>query len=390
VRSNPFAGPRRFVLKQLGTLPERRPAVTAQLIDDTADTISSSRRRDREVSAYAELSRQVRDAGLLNRRRGWYLGRLAASVAAFAGVWVAVSLLGDSWWQLALAAALAVVTAQFGFLGHDSAHRQAFGSHAVNAWAARVLSCGFAGLSYGWWMGKHNKHHNAPNQVGKDPDIAGEGLLVFTAQAAQARTGFCAWFTKRQGWAFFPLLTLEGVGLFVGSVQTLVQNKQLPHRRLELGIIVGRMAAMVGALFLLLPPGIAGAFFGVQLAVFGVLLGGSFAPNHKGMPLVPRNAKVDFLRRQVLMSRNIRGGRCTDFFMGGLNYQIEHHLFPSMPRPNLRKVQPMVRAFCAEHRISYTETSLLGSYALVVRYLNRVGLGERDPFTCPLVQQFRA
>jgi fatty acid desaturase len=101
---------------------------------------------------------------------------------------------------------------------------------------------------------------------------------------------------------------------------------------------------------------------GVQLAVFGVLLGGSFAPNHKGMPLVPKNAKVDFLRRQVLMSRNIRGGPVTDFFMGGLNYQIEHHLFPSMPRPNLRKVQPMVRAFCAEHRINYTETSLLGSY----------------------------
>jgi fatty acid desaturase len=364
--------------------------VTAQLVDATTTRTAPSRRRDREVSEYAELSRRVKDAGLLNRRRGWYVGHIAASVAAFAGVWVAVVLLGDSWWQLALAVALAVVTAQFGFLGHDSAHRQAFASHATNAWTARVLSCGFAGLSYGWWMGKHNKHHNAPNQLGKDPDIAGDGPLAFTPQDAQARTGFSAWFTKRQGWAFFPLLTLEGVALFASSVQTLVQNKQLPHRRLELGIIVGRMAAMAGVLFLLLPPGIAAAFFGVQLAVFGVLLGGSFAPNHKGMPLVPKDARIDFLRRQVLMSRNIRGGRFTDFFMGGLNYQIEHHLFPSMPRPNLRKVRPVVRAFCAEHRISYTETSLLGSYGIVVRYLNRVGLAERDPFTCPLTQQLRA
>ena len=142
-------------------------------------------------------------------------------------------------------------------------------------------------------------------------------------------------------------------------------------------------------LFLLLPLGKAVAFFGVQLAVFGVLLGGSFAPNHKGMPVVPEDAKVDFLRRQVLMSRNIRGGLLTDFVMGGLNYQIEHHLFPSMPRPNLRKVQPMVRAYCAKHGISYTETSLFGSYGIVVRYLNRVGLGERDPFVCPLVQSAR-
>ncbi len=127
----------------------------------------------------------------------------------------------------------------------------------------------------------------------------------------------------------------------------------------------------------------------LQMAVFGVLLGGAFAPNHKGMPLVPKDVRVDFLRRQVLMSRNIRGGRIIDFMMGGLNYQIEHHLFPSMPRPNLAKVRPLVQAHCARHSVTYTETSLIDSYAIVVRYLNQVGLGERDPFTCPLVRMYR-
>ena len=81
--------------------------MTAQLVDDTATRTAPSRRRDREVSEYAELSRRVKDAGLLNRRRGWYVGHIAACVAAFAGVWVAVVLLGDSWWQLAVAALLA-------------------------------------------------------------------------------------------------------------------------------------------------------------------------------------------------------------------------------------------------------------------------------------------
>jgi fatty acid desaturase len=108
------------------------------------------------------------------------------------------------------------------------------------------------------------------------------------------------------------------------------------------------------------------------------------------MPLVPANAKIDFLRRQVLMSRNVDGGPVTDFMMGGLNYQIEHHLFPSMPRPNLKKVRPMVREHCAKHGVTYTETSLVKSYGIVVRYLNQVGLSKRNPFDCPLVREYRA
>jgi fatty acid desaturase len=94
----------------------------------------------------------------------------------------------------------------------------------------------------------------------------------------------------------------------------------------------------------------------VQLAVFGLYMGSSFAPNHIGMPLVSPKLKLDFLRRQVLMSRNISGGSLISVFMGGLNYQIEHHLFPSMARPYLRKAQPLVSAYCAvlphRHRLS--------------------------------------
>ena len=138
-----------------------------------------------------------------------------------------------------------------------------------------------------------------------------------------------------------------------------------------------------------MPPGLAVAFLGVQMATFGLLLGAAFAPNHKGMPVVPRDAKLDFLRRQVLMSRNVSGGPLVDVAMGGLNYQIEHHLFPSMPRDNLRHAQPVVRAYCLEKDIPYTEASLVGSYAIVIRYLNVVGLGERDPFSCPFVADFR-
>lgn len=341
----------------------------------------------RHVNGYAALARAVGQQGLLRRRYGFYWTRILAVVAAFVGVLAAVVAIGDSWWQLVPAAVLGVVGTQLGYLGHDLAHRQVFSSQGWNVWVARVISGLFAGLSYTWWMGKHNAHHRSPNQEGADPDID-PGVLAFTPASAATRTGVAGWFARRQGWAFFPLLTLEGVALHVQSVRSLVQDRR-DHRWLELSFIAVRLGGYGALLLAVLPVGKAVAAAAVQLAVFGVLLGGSFAPNHKGMPVVPATMKVDFLHRQVVMSRNIRGGPLTEFLMGGLNHQIEHHLFPSMPRPNLRQAAPIVRAYCAEHRIPYTETSLRRSYGIVVRYLNAVGLGARDPFQCPLVREYR-
>ncbi len=311
-----------------------------------------------------------------------------AAAVAFGAIWAGVFLLGDTWFQLLLAAALGVVVTQFGFLGHDGAHRQIFRSPAWNEWTSRVMAGVFAGLSYGWWRSKHNRHHAAPNQEGRDPDIHA-GAIAFTPAAATARTGVPGWLARHQGWFFFPLLLLEGLNLHLASILTLVKPRAVPHQRVEAAMVVARLVGFVVVLFLVLPPGKAGAFIGLQMAVFGLCLGASFAPNHKGMPIVPATMKLDFLRRQVLMSRNIRGTIFVDFVMGGLNYQIEHHLFPSMPRPNLKRAQPLVRAYCQRHGVNYTEVGLFASYATVVRYLNEVGLRDRDLFECPLMAQYR-
>ncbi len=345
--------------------------------------------QQRAVHLYTELARTVRESGLLRRRYGYYWSRIALAVSAFVLVWAAIIALGNSWFQLVLAAVLGVVVTQFGFLGHDSAHRQMFESAAWNEWASRVLAGLFAGLSYGWWKDKHNRHHVAPNQEGRDPDVA-PGAIAFTRDiAAQRTTGFPGWFMKRQGWLFFPLLTLEGINLHISSLRTLFGPDAVAHRRVEAALVVARLGAFVVVLLMVMPVGKAAAFFCVQMAVFGLCLGGSFAPNHKGMPIVPPTLKIDFLRRQVLMSRNVRGGPFVDFAMGGLNYQIEHHLFPNMPRPNLKRVQPIVRAYCAQHEVSYTEVGLLASYGIVVDYLNNVGLRAREPFECPVHAQYR-
>jgi hypothetical protein len=117
----------------------------------------------------------------------------------------------------------------------------------------------------------------------------------------------------------------------------------------------------VTALLLVLTPLRAVAFALVQQGLFGLYLGGSFAPNHKGMPTLTEADQLDFMRRQVLTSGNVRGSRFVDLLLGAST--IDHHLFPNMPRPNLRHAQPLVREFCRQHDLPYAEATLFGSYA---------------------------
>ena len=126
---------------------------------------------------------------------------------------------------------------------------------------------------------------------------------------------------------------------------------------LELGLIALRLSLSVAVLFWFLPLGMAFAFLGVQLAVFGVYMGASFAPNHKGMPILEADSRLDFLQRQIVTSRNLKGGWWATVLFGGLNHQVEHHLFPNMPRPALSRAREIVREYSAASGISYTSTS---------------------------------
>ena len=340
------------------------------------------------TSSYTALSALVRQAGLLRRTPGFYLRLLGGLTAALAGVVTAFVLLGDTWWQLVVAAALGILLTQVAFVAHEASHRQVFDSGKANDRLGRALANGVVGISHTWWMSKHSRHHANPNQIDKDPDIVQDTISFMEEDAAKTR-GVQRWVNRVQGYAFFPLLTFEGLNLHVRSVQSLWTAPRSRTRTLELTMLAVRLIAYVAVVVWVLPIGLAAAFLGVQLAVFGVYMGASFAPNHKGMPLVSPEARLDFLSKQVLTSRNVRGGAWMRFLMGGLNYQIEHHLFPSMPRPHLARARVLVRAHCAEQDVPYTETGFAESYRIVVAYLNRVGLAARDPFDCPMVTQYR-
>jgi fatty acid desaturase len=320
---------------------------------------------------YARLSRQVRQAGLMKRRTGQYAWRIAATAVLLVGGWTAFFLVGDSWWQLAVAAFLAVIFTQIGFLGHDAGHRQISGSRRVSYVLGILLGNFGIGLSYGWWVGKHNRHHAHPNTEDADPDIEIPVLAFTRGQASRAR-GVARVLFRWQAYLFFPLLLLEALSLHVSSIRALA-GRDGRRQLAEIALLALHVAGYLTAIFLVLPPVKAIVFIVVQQGLFGLYLGVSFAPNHKGMPILAPDDKTDFLRRQVLTSRNVRGGWLTDLALGGLNYQVEHHLFPSMPRPNLRRSQPLISEFCRQQGVPYCETSLVGSYAQALRHLNAVG-----------------
>ena len=405
---------------------------------------SASAIRDRAGSSFTALTRTIHEMGLMRRSYGYYWAKLIGAVVILTAWVVGFILIGDSWWQLANAAVFAVVMTQISFLGHDAAHRQMFKSGRWNDWVSLIIANLMVGISYGWWQSKHNRHHANPNKEGADPDIALTALALTPARATKQRGRLMTWLVAHQGWYFFPILLLEGLSLHHEGIRRVIGPGKIGRRWVEISFLTFRFAGLLALVFLVLSPEKAVAFLAVELAIFGLYMGSSFAPNHIGMPLVSPKLKLDFLRRQVLMSRNISGGPLVsifmgglnrgggsvygviiapnhigmplvspklklDFlrrqvlmsrnisggplisiFMGGLNYQIEHHLFPSMARPHLRKAQPLVSAYCAAQGVPYTRTNLWQAYRSVIGYLNTVGLRGKDPFLCPLVAQRRA
>jgi len=347
---------------------------------------------------FAQVLNLVREAGYLKKKPSFYIIRLVVISVIASALWTGAGFLAwaathNGWWMIlafGLVALLGVMSAQYGFIAHEAAHRQIFRNNKLNDWTGLILANLFAGLSYGFWLKKHNKHHQRPNQIGEDPDIAIR-VLSFTTESKMSKKGIERWFSDRQGYLFPLLLLFTGFDLLLDSVAGLGRkDRSIGIRVLEFSLMLIRQFAPYVVLAIMFGPFWAMAMWFVMMMSFGFFMGAAFAPNHKGMPLIEKDSSLDFFSRQVLTSRNIKGSWLKDNLMGGLNYQVEHHLFPSMARPYLRKAHKIVSEYCRQNDVTLVEMNLLSSYKVIMQHLNKVGLSNNvDPFVCPMVAELR-
>ncbi len=348
----------------------RMPSPDETLDSDPAQPYQARPTPALRENEYAELKQLVKEQGLLNKQPSFYAGQILLVLSLLSISLTFVVLIDALWLQLLNAAFLAFVFAQIGFIGHDAGHRQIFNAAGKNKIAGLAVNF-LLGTSRSWWIDKHNRHHSNPNQLDVDPDIS-IPVLAFSEEQARAKRGVLRFVVRYQAYLLFPLLALEGLGLRLASFHYMAGIRKryiLP----ELFLAAVHFVLYFGFLFAVLGVWQAAAFIFVHQALFGLYMGSTFAPNHKGMLLLDKGNKMDFLRRQVLTARNVRANPLTDFWYGGLNYQIEHHLFPNMPRNKLREAQEIVKAFCQARSISYCEASVLQSYREVLLDLHQVG-----------------
>jgi fatty acid desaturase len=322
--------------------------------------------------AYATLRRSVTNAGLLERDYTYYLWRSGVSFAILAaGIAIAFS---QPAWAPALpftALIIAFGSVQVGLIGHDAGHLAVFGSRRMNlllGWLCWSLSLG---ISFWYWNDRHNRHHAATNDITADPDLRWSSVLAYSAVMVSARQRRPNWLTRYQT-IVGPLYTLLLPFAFRVEGWTFTLRELRGTRRgADLTLV------LVSALAWLWPISVLGwwwiALFIVSQIVAGLYLGLAIAPNHIAMPNWPGGAHLTFLERQVLSSRNVTPNPFCDFLFGGLNYQIEHHLFPTMPRSHFAKARALVKPFCAARGLTYTETDALAGYRMVLGELQRAG-----------------
>lgn len=323
------------------------------------------------AKAYAQLKKDVEQAGILDRAYGYYL---LMSTFAFGGFFLTLYLIYTTS-SLILAAVFSLAftffTIQLGGLFHDAGHRAVFKSSKLNDILGHII--GFLVVdSIDVWMRVHNKHHANTNEIDGDPDLE-IPLHSFTTSRFAKETGLAGIFKKYQAYTFYPLRSLifftrKGTALFY-FIETFKWTNSWKLFLWFIGfvfwfIVPFAVLDLTKALAVFLTVSIAGGFY----------MSNIFAPNHKGMPQLKKGQKISFLEHQIITSRNLKGGYLTELFFIGLNYQIEHHLFTNCPRNKLKVVTPYVKKLCKKYNFEFSESGLIETNKIILGELQKVAL----------------
>ena len=329
-----------------------------------------------QASEFAQLKRLIDEQGLLDKQPAYYTYKILLTLGMLGLGFALLFLLDNFGLQILVSVFLAFAYCQVGFVGHDAGHQAIFKSTRLNFVAGLAVNF-LISLSRTWWVKQHNQHHRYPNDIERDPHI-GLDVLAFSEEAALKKQGFLRFIIRYQASYFLPLALLECIGIRLAGVQYLARTRNGKAFFVESALMGLHFGLYFGLLFYLFSPLQVLAFAMVHQVLFGLYFALVFAPNHKGMLIPDRDNPLDYLDNQVLTTRNVKPNPFVDFWYGGLNYQIEHHLFPTMSRNNLGKARKIIKPFCEQHGILYTQTGTLRSFQEILSYLHRVSAPLRS------------
>jgi fatty acid desaturase len=357
-----------------GLLPTPQAASVPQRA--VAPTAKTSERRS--ANEYAQLKRLIVQEGLLDKQPGYYARRIGINLGLLALSVALLITVDNVWFQMGNALLMAFAYVQISFVAHNTGHRQVGRSARQDEWLTLLHMGLLVGLSPSWWVDKHNEHHGSPNVDDMDPDIDFP-MIAFSPEQALRKPAWALFIVKRQAFFYPFLIMLIAFNMRIHSVLKLLGKEGDPvkHPWREGAAMLTNWVVYVGGLVAILGVGPAIAFIAIHNAAIGLYIASVFAANHKGMPILEKDHGLTFLHLQVLTSRNVRATPMTDFLYGGLNYQIEHHLFPTMPQNKLPRARELVKAFCDERQIPYYETGFWQSQKEVLAHLHSVSLAAR-------------
>lgn len=343
--------------------------------------------------AYRELRAKIIALGLFNASPVYYTYKVLSNLALLgASVYLATAF--DNFAvNMVGALLLGLFWQQCGWLAHDFLHHQVFKNRAYGDFMGLIIGDLFQGFSVQWWKSKHNAHHAVPNLHASvpgacdgDPDIDTMPILAWSLKMAESARDskqgrfLISW----QAFFYFPVLLFARLAwahqswVFVWggygqhSVKAAdIDKKNMAYPGLEKLFLalhyVGLFAIMSQMSFVN-----AIAYFLVAQTSCGLFLAIVFGLGHNGMAVYPADQRPDFWKLQVTTTRNVTSNWFVDWFCGGLQYQVDHHLFPMLPRHNLKKVHTLVESFCKEQGVTYHEADMVKGTWEVLSHLSHV------------------
>jgi fatty acid desaturase len=321
---------------------------------------------DADRQALKDLHVELDRRGLLEGTRVWARKLLIWGPIFFLSYLGLVVLpIGPLWLLLAPLASVGLLT--MGYLGHDAGHYALSKKRWVNDVWGQLGMTFLCGMSFGYWRSRHNRHHVRCQEIGGDPDMHFGVLFSVYPGSANWKTPFGRFFLRIQKWAFWPLSAFYWVSLRSDAIRDLFQQpKQTKPDRFFLPLHWIVLLIVPGLVFGWWP---AIAAYLTLSCLSSLMTASVFIPNHIGMRRLDEGHGLSYLEQQITTSRNIANAPALDFYYGGLNSQIEHHLFPRVSHDRYRAMRPVVRAFCKARGITYQEASFYRALASVGNHL---------------------